>query len=157
MVLGDIPNIERITNNAFQLALPILFTSGVQHLVTIPEQMASVSTPVKTYLQSLPVAWDETRLLMGDPGKYAVIARRAGCNWYVAGINAQKKALPINLLLEFTHFNSAQLLTAGKKLKEVETQQLDSKQLSIKLNPNSGFVIITKGDKNNECTTSLAH
>ncbi|CAM4009434.1 MULTISPECIES: glycoside hydrolase family 97 protein [Pseudoalteromonas] len=157
MVLGDIPTIERKTNNAFQLALPILFTSGVQHLVTTPEQMAKVSAPVKTYLQSLPTVWDETRLLQGSPGEHVVMARRRGCNWYIAGINAEDNTITLDIDLSFSHFSSAQLLSAGKKLTEVETQQLDSKQLSIKLNPNSGFVIITKGDNYNECTTSLAH
>ena len=157
MVLGDIPNIKRVTNNAFQLALPILFTSGVQHLVTTPKQMANVSTPVKTYLQSLPVAWDETRLLMGEPGQHAVIARRAGCNWYIAGINAQNKTLPINLSLEFTNFRSAQLLSAAKQLTQVKAKTLSSSMLSLQLKKNSGFVVITKGKKKNECTLSLAH
>ena len=157
MVLGDIPNIERKTNNAFELALPILFTSGVQHLVTTPEQMTKVSEPVKAYLKSLPTLWDETRLLQGSPGKQVVMARRSRCNWYVAGINAQDKAITLDIDLSFSNFSSAQLLSAGKKLTQVEAQQLNSKLFSIKLNPNSGFVIITKGDNNNECTTSLAH
>ena len=38
-------------------------------------------------LSGLPSAWDDTRLLAGYPGESAVIARRSGDTWYIAGIN----------------------------------------------------------------------
>jgi hypothetical protein len=41
-VLGDIPNIARRTSNGFQLALPVLLWSGLQHIVTTPAQMNGV-------------------------------------------------------------------------------------------------------------------
>ena len=47
---------------------------------SLPEQ-------VRSLLSGLPSAWDDTRLLAGYPGQSAVIARRSGDTWYIAGIN----------------------------------------------------------------------
>src|SRR5690606_2186182 len=46
-VFGDIPNIERVTENSFQLALPVLMISGIQHFAAIPEGMATVPDYVR--------------------------------------------------------------------------------------------------------------
>jgi hypothetical protein len=43
--------------------------------------------PARAFLAAAPAAWDETRLLAGEPGRRAVFARRAGGNWFVGGIN----------------------------------------------------------------------
>jgi alpha-glucosidase len=40
--------------------------------------MATVPDYVKQFLQTLPRSWDDSRMVDGYPGKYAVIARRAG-------------------------------------------------------------------------------
>ncbi len=76
-----------ITTHAHELALTVLFESGIQHLADRPESFLSQPKQVKDFLSSLPTAWDETRLLSGYPGKSVVIARRKGNTWYIAGIN----------------------------------------------------------------------
>ena len=76
-----------ITTNAHELALTVLYESGLQHLADRPESFLSQPEPVQQFLSTLPAAWDDTRLLAGSPGKSAVIARRSGDTWYVAGIN----------------------------------------------------------------------
>ena len=50
--------------------------------------MATVPAEVKNLLRQLPRRWDETRFIDGGPGRFAVIARRAGKSWWVAGFNA---------------------------------------------------------------------
>ena len=76
-----------ITTDCHELALPILFESGLQHMADRPEAYLGLPEPVRNLLSGLPSAWDDTRLLAGYPGESAVIARRSGDTWYIAGIN----------------------------------------------------------------------
>ena len=76
-----------ITTDCHELALPILFESGLQHMADRPEAYLGLPEQIKDLLSGLPSAWDDTRLLVGYPGESAVIARRSGDTWYIAGIN----------------------------------------------------------------------
>lgn len=96
--LGEIPgDVNRATSNGFQLALSVLFTSGIQHLVATPEQVAAMrNRAVHGFLRQLPAQWDESEFLSGTPGKDVVIARRSGEHWYVAGINARPETATLS-------------------------------------------------------------
>ena len=142
MVLGEIPDRERKTSNGFQLALPVLFTSGIQHLVTTPEQMAPMREFVKDYLRELPAQWDDSRLVEGFPGKYAVIARRAGKRWYVAGINAKPETLELEFDLAFTGASTGQLITDGANWREPATREITIDKAAVTLPHGTGFVMI---------------
>ena len=53
------------------------------------------------FLASIPVEWDETRLLEGKIGQYTILARRAGDEWFVGAItdwNARKFTLNTEFL-----------------------------------------------------------
>ena len=76
-----------ITTDCHELALPILFESGLQHMADRPEAYLGLPEEIRNLLSGLPSAWDDTRLLAGYPGESAVIARRSGDTWYIAGIN----------------------------------------------------------------------
>lgn len=91
-----------ITTHAHELALTALFESGLQHLADRPESFLAQPQEVQDYLSHLPAAWDETRYVSGYPGESAVLARRKGDVWYVAGINGldepQSLAVPLAFL-----------------------------------------------------------
>ncbi len=76
-----------ITTAAHELALTILFESGLQHLADKPESYMAQPLAVRDFLSTLPNVWDETLLLDGYPGDHVVMARRCGNTWFVAGIN----------------------------------------------------------------------
>ena len=76
-----------ITTYAHELALPILFESGLTHMPDRPDIYAGLPGEVRDLLSGLPSAWDDTMLLAGYPGEYAVIARKKAGKWYIAGIN----------------------------------------------------------------------
>ncbi len=82
-------NSIRKTTASFELALSVLFLSGIQHYAESPEGMSHVPGYVKEFLQQLPNNWDDVKFIDGYPGKYAVIARKSGNKWYVAGINGE--------------------------------------------------------------------
>ena len=89
-----------ITTHAHELALTVLFESGLQHLADRPESFLAQPKEVQDFLSQLPAAWDETRFIGGYPGEYAVIARRKGQTWYVAGINGTDEVKSISLDLK---------------------------------------------------------
>lgn len=74
------------TTDTHQTALPVVFTSYVTHIGESPEPIAE--TPCSEFLKGLPTAWDESKLLEGNPQTYATMARRKGDNWWIGGICA---------------------------------------------------------------------
>ncbi len=86
-----------ITTDAHELALTVLFESGLQHLADRPESFLAQPAAVQQFLGKLPSTWDETRLLDGYPGEFVVMARRSGKTWYIAGINGGDEVREIQL------------------------------------------------------------
>jgi hypothetical protein len=142
MVLGDIPNIQRRTSNGFQLALPVLFVSGIQHLVTTPEQMNDVPGDVQDYLRTLPGQWDESRFVDGYPGKFIVVARRAGERWFVAGINAEPRNRYLQLDLSFLPSGTGRLIMDAGEPRQLTVAEFETGRRELDLAPASGFVMI---------------
>ncbi|KIA91019.1 alpha-glucosidase [Pedobacter kyungheensis] len=145
MNLSKIPNINRKTSNAFELALPVIFQSGVQHLAESPEGMATVPAYVKSFLQTFPASWQDTRLVDGYPGKFVVMARKAGSKWYIAGINGENSDKII--YIDFPKFNAkaAEIITDAEDGTDFITGSIDLKSPPpIKMKPYGGFVIVVE-------------
>ncbi len=77
-----------ITSYGHELALSVVFESGIQHMADRPEGYYNLPDAAKSFLKDVPAAWDDTKLLEGYPGRYTVIARKKGADWYIGGINA---------------------------------------------------------------------
>ncbi|MDX2146449.1 MAG: glycoside hydrolase family 97 catalytic domain-containing protein [Planctomycetota bacterium] len=88
MFLDGIPGMTRRTTTAFELASAVVLTSGLTHFSEGPEGVAKSPKAVQAVLKGLPTVWDDVRFIDGFPGKFVVIARRAGAAWYIAGLNA---------------------------------------------------------------------
>jgi hypothetical protein len=144
MCFSGIPKIKRSTTNAFELALSVLFLSGIQHYVEIPKDMAKQPDYVKDFLKELPASWDDVRFIDGYPGKLVVIARKAGKTWYVAGINGENIEKNISVQLPFLKkTQSGELISDGAD-NNFSSQKItiSPKQgISITLKGNGGFVI----------------
>jgi hypothetical protein len=89
-----------ITTNAHELALPVLFESGLQHMADRPSGFYSLPAKVREVLSQMPSTWDDTVLLDGYPGEKAVIARRTGDKWFIAGINGLDTPVTLEFSLE---------------------------------------------------------
>lgn len=76
-----------ITTHAHELALTVLFESGLQHLADRPSAYLSQPRQVQDFFSTLPSVWDETRLIAGEVGRYVILYRRLGNKQYIAGIN----------------------------------------------------------------------
>jgi hypothetical protein len=144
MVFGDIPTIRRATRNGFELAESVLFVSGIQHFAETPEGMATVPAYVKTFLQTLPRSWDDVKFVAGYPGRHAVIARKSGDAWYVAGINADDADLTLALDLGFLAGREGQLITDGAGEREFTQAALRGGRQQVTIKAHGGFVAVFK-------------
>ncbi|RYY75050.1 MAG: glycoside hydrolase family 97 protein [Gammaproteobacteria bacterium] len=145
MVFGDIPNIKRTTRNGFEIAESVLFISGIQHFAEIPEGMATAPEYVKTFLQELPRTWDDMKFIDGVPGKYLILARKAGDSWYVAGINAEATEKNVTLDLSFLGDKKGFLITDGNSEREFTQAEIASgKDMTLAMKSRGGFVAVFK-------------
>ncbi|MBI9039839.1 glycoside hydrolase family 97 protein [Lutibacter sp.] len=140
MVLDTIPNIKRKTTPAFELALPVLFLSGIQHIAEIPEGMAKQPQYVIDYLKDIPTNWDAVKFIDGYPGKYAIIARKKDNNWFVAGINGENEAKEITIDLSFITKENG-LIIAEDENGFVQKTIEPSSKLTVNMKANGGFIM----------------
>ncbi|MET0394100.1 MAG: glycoside hydrolase family 97 catalytic domain-containing protein, partial [Chitinophagaceae bacterium] len=147
MNLSGIPTqVKRRTTPGFELALSVLFLSGIQHYAESPAGMQHMPDFVKGFLRQLPVQWDDVRFIDGYPGKYVVLARRSGDSWYICGINAQKEEMVLSIDLSFMQHKALNLISDdnGGSLKQSVITPSSLKTLPVTMKPNGGFVIVTK-------------
>jgi len=107
-----------------------------------------VPPQVKTFLKQVPTAWDETRVLLGDPGDKIVVARRDGGVWYVGGINGQDAAQSVKVPLDFLKEGAwrGMLIQDGGTDRLFEARATDQpvkpdRVVGMQMRPHGGFVM----------------
>ena len=135
-----------ITTHAHELALTALYESGLQHLADRPESFLAQPQAVQDFLSRLPAAWDETRFVSGYPGESAVIARRSGNTWYIAGINGTDTEKTLSVPLPYIKKVREATLFADSGSKDApwNIQAVKHLPATITCQPRGGFVIVVK-------------
>ena len=85
---------------SYHMALFVAFESGIQMLADSPTRYYE-NPECTEFITSVPVTWDETRVIDAKVGSYYVVAKRKGTKWYVAAItgkDSQKLTLPFSFL-----------------------------------------------------------
>ena len=131
-----------ITSKAHELALTVLFESGLQHLADKPESYLAQPQAVQDFFTELPTVWDETRFVSGCPGKSAVLARRFGHSWYVAGINGLDEAQTFSLDLSFIKPADKIQYFADAPDGSWAITNIDSFPTQLTCQPRGGFVFV---------------
>lgn len=92
---------------ARQLALYFAIYSPIQMAADLPEHYAEHADAFQ-FIKDVAVDWDESRMLAGEVGEYAAIARkqRGGAEWFLGAIN-DRNPRTLELGLDF--------LDAGKR------------------------------------------
>lgn len=139
MVLDSIPNIKRKTTPAFELALPVLFLSGIQHMAETPDGMAKQPQYVIDYLKDIPTNWDDSKFIEGFPGKYIVMARQKDNIWHIVGINGENTSKEIEIDLSFATNASGYIILENEKGFQQQTIS-KTKKLKITMKPYGGFI-----------------
>lgn len=136
-----------ITSYAHELALSVIFESGLQHFADRPSAYYALPDDPKEFLKSVPVAWDETRLLDGYPGDSVLMARRKGKTWYVAAINGTNNPKTFSPDLSFIGkgAHSLTLIKDGaddKSFLTTKSKITSRSKLTIPSLPRGGFVAV---------------
>jgi alpha-glucosidase len=89
----------RPNSDAAEVGLSVVYESGLQMFAGTPESYEARPL-ARAYFDQVPAAWDDTRLLAGEPGQEAVLARRSGERWFLGGVfagAARTAAVPLSL------------------------------------------------------------
>ena len=135
---------QRRTSDVFALATAVLFQSSVQHFAMAPNNLTDAPSWAIDFMKQVPTTWDEIRFIDGYPGRYAIIARRHGDKWFVAGINAEEQPLKKTISLPMIAAGSQlQVYSDDAKLQgSVKTMKLNrKKQMTVDIPCNGGIVI----------------
>lgn len=137
---------RRTTTDAFELATAILFQNAIQNFALTPNNLEDAPEVCIDFMKKVPTTWDETKFIDGYPGKYAVLARRHGDKWYVAGINATKEPLKLSVNLPFMAGKDVTLYGDNAR-KEIVSSSLKIKKngkQTLTLQPNGGTIFVSK-------------
>lgn len=70
-----------------QLAMSVISYSPLQSVFWYDKPSAYHGEPEIKWFEQLPTVWDDTRVLDGQIGRFAIVARRSGSSWFVAVLN----------------------------------------------------------------------
>ena len=135
-----------ITTYGHELALSIVFESGIIHFADKVDAYLQSPEFVQTFLRGVPPAWDQTRLIAGYPGKFCVMARQNGGKWYVGAISGQEEEQKVLLTLPFLAEGEYMLgiINDGDNDRSFRYAKKPFKpgdQIEIGMRPRGGFVI----------------
>lgn len=137
---------KRYTTDGFQLATAVLFQNPVQMFGVMPNNLSDAPKFQLDFMKTVPTQWNDTEYIDGYPGKYAVIARKNADTWYVAGVNAETSTKKLSLNLPQLSGKTVQFINDDAKgntsTKEIKINKNAS--LNVDIQPNGGFIIISK-------------
>lgn len=146
------PNSASIGTRAYQLALFVIFESGLQMLADNPT-LYYRNEDCTRFITSVPVTWDETVALEAKAGEYAIIAKRKGDKWFIGGMtnNGQTErefAVKLDFLkkdrtFQMTSFEDG--INAGRQAMDYRCKSSQVKNgdvLTVKMVRNGGFAAV---------------
>ncbi len=141
------PETAHLTTDAHELALSVIFESGIQHFADRYESYEAQPQAVIDFLKSVPVTWDDTRFIDGYPGKFAVLARQKGDTWYVAGITGEQEGRSVKFTPDFLGEGnySVQLFKDGDTPRSFSTDTLTydgGNEMTVDMPQYGGFIMV---------------
>ena len=149
---GNRPFCSGVGTKVYHLAAFVLFESHLQMLMDNPSRY-DMWPDCRDFITSVPVNWDETRVLVAEAGQYIVMAKRRGDKWFIGGITNDKQRevevtlsfLPEGKELHMTSFVDG--VNADRMAMDYRMEQRTVNRnttLSIKMARNGGFAAAIK-------------
>ena len=134
------------TTFAHQLAMAVVSYSPVQWILWYDKPSDCRGEPEIEFFRQVPTVWDETKVLQGEIGKFASIARRSGEDWFIGTINnreTRRLKLPLTFLQPGkpyrAHGYSDDPSAPGRTHVAVATREVDAQTvLEVPLAPGGG-------------------
>lgn len=151
---GIRPNSTGVGTRAYQLALYVVFESGIQMLADNPT-LYYRNQDCTEFITSVPTTWDETKALAATVGEVAVVAKRKEDKWFIGGItNGKELERNIDLNFDFLEKGKTYTMTyfedginAGKQAMDYRKKSVQVKagdRIKIKMVRNGGWAAILK-------------
>ncbi|MFW6268063.1 MAG: glycoside hydrolase family 97 protein [Marinilabiliaceae bacterium] len=146
------PNSAGVGTRAYQMALFVVFESGLQMLADNPTNYYR-ERECTEFITDVPVTWDETKVINAEVGESLIVAKRKGDKWFIGGItNGGENERTFEVSLDFLENNGKYTLTsfedgvnAGyqamdyiKNTREVQSNDV----LTIKMVRNGGWAAV---------------
>ena len=149
---GNRPYCTGVGTKAYHLAAFVLLESHLQMLMDNPCRYDSWPD-CRDFITSVPVNWDETRVLAAEAGEYIVMAKRRGDKWFIGGITNDNHReidvtldfLPEGQQMEMTSFVdgvNADVMAMDYRMEQTSVNK-DTK-LHIRMVRNGGFAAAIK-------------
>ena len=134
---------------AHQVAMYVVYESPLQMLADSPSNYLSELESTE-FISRIPTVWDDTKVLEAKVGKYIVIARKNGHNWYIGAMtNEDEREFTINFSFLDDGKYSADIFKDGINANRyagdysTETKTISKNDsLKIKLAPGGGWSAI---------------
>lgn len=148
------PNSAGVGTRAYQMALFVIFESGLQMLADSPSNYLR-ERECTQFITQVPTTWDETIALEAELGEYVLVAKRKGDSWYIGGMtNNSEKERTFEIDLDFLDAEATYEMTAfvdgvnahrqAMDYKKLQSEVDSSGKLSIKMLRNGGFAAVIK-------------
>lgn len=135
---------------AHQLAMYVVYESPLVMVSDYPE--AYEGQPGLEFIEQVPTVWDDTKVLAGEPGKFVVVARRKGDDWYIGamtGWEGRDLDLPLDFLSEGDYqaaifADGPDAATEGTSLEVTKKTVQAGDRLLLRLAPGGGAAVMLK-------------
>ncbi|RXG13200.1 alpha-glucosidase [Leeuwenhoekiella aestuarii] len=143
------PNSAGMGTRAYQMALFVVFESGLQMLADNPTNYYR-GKECTNFITDVPTTWDETVILDAKIGEYVLVAKRKGDTWYAGGItNGNESERAFTLSLDFLTKGETYMMNsfedginAGRQAMDYKLNKADvdvTDTITIKLVRNGGW------------------
>ncbi|MGY3052554.1 alpha-glucosidase [Pedobacter sp. UYEF25] len=152
--ISERPNSAGMGTRSYQLALYVVFESGIQMLADNPS-LYYRNADCTEFITSVPTTWDETKALAASVGELAVVAKRKGDKWFIGGItNGKEKERNVTLDFDFLEKGKTYTMTYFEDGINAGTQAMDyrkksvqvkaGEKITIKMARNGGWAAVLK-------------
>lgn len=146
------PNSASIGTRAYQMALFVIFESGLQMMADNPT-LYYRNDECTRFLTQVPQTWDETIALKAKVGEYVIVAKRKGEKWYIGGMtNNQQKERTFDIALDFLPEGKTCKITSFEDGINANRQAMDYRKkeqtlkkgdiLHVRMARNGGFAAV---------------
>lgn len=140
---------RRYTSDILEIAAAYFTQTPIQCVGIMPNNLDELPEWELQALRQIPAGgWDEIQFIDGYPGKYFIVARRQGENWYVAGLNATEKEMKLTLNLPMFSGKTVRYYndrpSKGDELPEPQQQNLkigSKGTAKVVIQPHGGLII----------------
>lgn len=135
------PNSASIGTRAYQMALFVIFESGLQMMADNPT-LYYRNDECTRYITQVPQTWDETIALKAKVGEYVIVAKRKGDKWYIGGMtNNRQQERTFELDFDFLKEGQSYRMTSFEDGVNANRQAMDYRKKEYTLKKGDKIIV----------------